>query len=198
VTDPTHDPPPPSAPFDEDDDDERALRRYRKERRAARARALEIKELNITAMMDMMTIILVFLLKSYTASSLSVQQTKDLVIPASTSEQKPQDNVNITVSLAEVAVNDKRVTAVVNGTIPAAARAGGDAKSPLVEPLLAALQKEVEKQKYIARYNPAAPFAGKVNVIADKRIPYQTLIAVLYTAGQAELRQYKLLAMRGE
>jgi len=196
VTDPAHQPPP--EPLDEEEDEERAQRRYRKERRAARARALEIRELNITAMMDMMTIILVFLLKSYTASSLSVQQTRDLVIPASTSEAKPQDNVNITVSLAEVTVNDKRVTPVVNGTIPASARAGGDARSPLVQPLLAALQKEVEKQKYIAKYNPAAPFAGRVNVIADKRIPYQTLIAVLYTAGQAELRQYKLLALHGE
>ena len=36
-------------------------RKKRKEREAAG----EIKELNITAMMDMMTIILVFLLKSY-------------------------------------------------------------------------------------------------------------------------------------
>ena len=42
-------------------------RKKRKEREAAG----EIKELNITAMMDMMTIILVFLLKSYAASSVT-------------------------------------------------------------------------------------------------------------------------------
>src|SRR5512141_303492 len=97
-------PPAPPPPFDEEEEVERERRRYRKQRRAARERASEIRELNITAMMDMMTIILVFLLKSYTASALSVQQSKDLVIPSTTSAGKPQDNVNVTVSLAEVTV----------------------------------------------------------------------------------------------
>ena len=46
-------------------------RKKRKEREAAG----EIHELNITAMMDMMTIILVFLLKSYAASALMLTQS---------------------------------------------------------------------------------------------------------------------------
>jgi biopolymer transport protein ExbD len=182
-------------PYTEEEEADRGRRAYRKARRKARDAAGEIKELNITAMMDMMTIILVFLLKSYTASSLSVQQSADLVIPASSSQARPQDSINVIVSLSEVSVNDKRTTPVVNGVIPEEFRAGG---SPLVSALLEALEKEVDKQKYIARYNPNAPFLGRVNVIADKRIPYQTIIAVLYTAGQAELKQYKLLALRTE
>jgi biopolymer transport protein ExbD len=196
VTDAPAIPPPP--PVEDEEEIERQRRAYRKARRKERDRAGEIKELNITAMMDMMTIILVFLLKSYTASALSVQQTNELVIPSSTSQSKPQDSINVTISLSEVVVNDKKAAPVVSGTIPASFRAGGSAQNPLVEPLLALLKKEVEKQKYIAKYNPAVPFTGRVNVIADKRIPYQTIIAVLYTAGQAELRQYKLLALRNE
>ncbi len=57
-------------------------RKKRKEREAEG----EIKELNITAMMDMMTIILVFLIKSYSASigdghRLGGLQAADLVHP---------------------------------------------------------------------------------------------------------------------
>src|SRR6185295_13641241 len=43
----------------------------------------EINFLNITAMLDMMTIILVFLLKSMSASSASIPQSADLTIPKS-------------------------------------------------------------------------------------------------------------------
>src|SRR6185369_1952746 len=42
---------------------EKEQRKYRRARRKAREAAGEIKELNIVAMMDMMTILLVFLLK---------------------------------------------------------------------------------------------------------------------------------------
>jgi biopolymer transport protein ExbD len=172
---------------------DRERRKYRNQRRKARERAGEIKELNITAMMDMMTIILVFLLKSYTSSSINVQQNESLQVPKSTTQQKPQESVNITISTREVTVNDKKTTQIVNGVVPAENMNG-----PLISPLLDALVKEVDKQKYIAKYNPAAPFTGRVNIIADKRVPYQTLIAVLYTAGQAELGQYKLLALKTE
>ncbi len=169
--------------------------RLRRERRKVRERAGEIKELNITAMMDMMTIILVFLLKSYSASALSVSQTESLKLAQSTTQLGPQDNINVTISLDEVAVNDRPAVRVRNGVISAGDR---DEKGYLVPPVLQALKREVEKQKYIARYNPKAPFTGRVNVIADRRIPYRTLMEVLYTAGQAELGEYKFMVMKSE
>jgi len=175
---------------------EREGQRYRKQRRKARERAGEIKELNITAMMDMMTIILVFLLKSYTASSLTVQMNRELMLPNSSTQIRPKENIQVTISLVELSVNDKKVIPVVNGTIGPQFRANGDATNPLVLPLLDQLQTEVEKQKTIAKYNKSAPFTGQVNIVADKHIPYRTILAVLYTAGQAELGQYKLMALK--
>jgi biopolymer transport protein ExbD len=56
----------------------------------------------------------------------------------------------------------------------------------------------VDKQKYIAQYNQDAPFTGRVNVVADKKVPYRTLMEVLYTAGQAELGEYKFMVLKGE
>jgi biopolymer transport protein ExbD len=173
-------------------------RAFRRERRRARARAEEVSELNITAMMDMMTILLVFLLKSWSASSLSVNMSPDLRLPASTAQVRPQDDVNVTVSLREVAVNDRPVVRAENGLIPADAKDGGRADGLYVAALGDALRREVEKQKYIARYNPGAPFSGRVNLIADRRIPYRTVVEVLYTAGQAELGEYRFMVMKRE
>ena len=55
-------------------------------------------ELNITSMMDMMTIILVFLLKSYQTDDISVTPSDDLMIPVSTSLKPPK--LAVTKSLA--------------------------------------------------------------------------------------------------
>lgn len=173
-------------------------RAYRRARRKVREAAGEIKELNITAMMDMMTIILVFLLKSYSASSINVNMSADLSMPQSTTAVVPQENVSVTISLQEVAVSDRAVVRIEGGRIPAAAKQGGSLDAYLVPAIHDALRREVEKQKYIARYNPSAPFSGRVNVIADRRVPYRTLMDVLYTAGQAELGEYKFMVMKAE
>ena len=173
-------------------------RDFRRARRRSREAAGEIKELNITAMMDMMTIILVFLLKSYSASSLAVNLSDELKLPLSTSQVQAQDNINVTISMRQVAVNDRSAVKVENGAIPAGYKEQGRADAFYVGAVYDALKKEVDKQKYIAQYNRSAPFTGRVNVIADRRIPYRTLMEVLYTAGQAELGEYKFMVLKNE
>ncbi len=61
-----------------------------------------------------------------------------------------------------------------------------------------ALKREVDKQKYIAQFNADVPFAGRINLVADKRITYRTLMEVLYTAGQAELGEYKFMVLKSQ
>lgn len=188
----------PAQPTAEELQRAKEARTYRRARRKAREAAGEIKELNIVAMMDMMTIILVFLLKSYQASTINVNMSEDLAIPQSTSQLHPQENITVTVSMKEVAVNDRKVVDVAGGAIPAAAKEGGRADAFYVGAIYDALKKEVDKQKYIAQYNKDAPFTGRVNVVADRKIPYRTLMEVLYTAGQAELGEYKFMVMKAD
>jgi biopolymer transport protein ExbD len=177
---------------------EKQAREYRRARRKAREAEGEIRELNIVAMMDMMTIILVFLLKSYQASAINVNMGVDLTIPQSTTQLHPQENITVTLTQREVTVNDRRVIEVSGGVIPASAKEGGRADAYYVGPVYDALKREVDKQKYIARYNKDAPFAGRLNVVADRKIPYRTLMEVLYTAGQAELGEYKFMVLKGD
>ncbi len=187
-----------AAPTPEQLQREKEARALRRARRRAREAAGEIKELNIVAMMDMMTIILVFLLKSYETSAIAVNLSPDLSIPASTAQLHPQENVTVTVSMREVAVNDRAVLPIDGGVIPRRAKEGARADAFYVGAVYDALKKEVDKQKYIARYNRDAPFTGRVNVVADRRIPYRTLMEILYTAGQAELGEYKLMVLKGD
>jgi biopolymer transport protein ExbD len=174
---------------------EKEQREFRRARRKARERAGEVKELNITAMMDMMTIILVFLLKSYTASSLDVNLSEKLSIPQSTAVEKPVDVIKVTISLSDVSVNDRIAVQVKDGIIPANLKENDFYIGSLYD----ALKREVDKHKKIAEYNAdARKVVGRVNVVADKRIPYRTLIDVLFTAGRAELGEYQFMVLKND
>ena len=166
-------------------------RKKRKEREAAG----EIRELNITAMMDMMTIILVFLLKSYSASSVSMTASEDVRPPISTTRATPRDTVAVTITPKHILVGDKTVVTLVGGQIPADLFQG---RSRLVVPLDNAFHKEVEKLKFIAKRNPNAPFAKELSVIGDRKIPFDLLMTVLYTAGQNELANYRFVVIQKE
>lgn len=179
------------------DDDDRQRMMVRKamsrKRRKERDAEGEIKELNITAMMDMMTIILVFLLKSYASSSVSMTQSEDIRIPVSSTRVVPKDTVSVTITPKSILVGDKKRVDLVN-----AALQPKDLSGRTVVPLHEALKKEVEKLKYIAERNPSAPFTGELSVIGDKRIPYDLLLSVLYTAGQNELGNYRFIVVTKE
>ncbi len=164
-------------------------RKKRKEREAAG----EIKELNITAMMDMMTILLVFLLKSFSSSSVAVTASEDVRPPVSSTQLTPKDTVAVTITPKNILVGDKEVVRLTNGAVPA-----DQLQGRLVLGLDAQLKKEVEKLKYIAERNPSAPFNRELSVIGDKKIPYDLLLTVLYTAGQNELENYRFVVLKKE
>jgi biopolymer transport protein ExbD len=178
--------------------EEKQKRDFRRARRKARDEAGEIRELNIVAMMDMMTILLVFLLKSYQASTINVNMGEHLAIPVSSTQLQPQENITVTVSMDELTVNERKVMALDRGAIPARAKEGGKAEAFYIGAVYDALKREVDKQKYIAQFNKNAPFAGRINLVADKRVTYRTLMEVLYTAGQAELGEYKFMVLKAQ
>jgi len=166
----------------------RALaRKKRKERELSG----EIRELNMTAMMDIMTIILVFLLKSYSSSAVAMTSSEDVQPPASTSRLTPRETVAVTITPNTILVGDKKVLSLENGAVPSRWVQGR-----LILPLAQELKKEVSKLKYIAEKQAHAPFRGELSVIGDRNIPYDLLLAVLYTAGQSELEHFRFVVLQ--
>ena len=176
-------------------EEDRQRMRFRKalarKKRKDRETAGEIKELNIIAMMDIMTIILVFLLKSFATSSVAMTSSEEVRPPVSSARATPKDTVAITITPRHVLVGDKVKAVLEGGKVRPA-----DLQGRLVIPLDAALKKEVEKLKYIAARNPAAPFTHELTVIGDKRVQYDLLMTVLYTAGQNELENYRFIVIQ--
>ncbi len=162
-------------------------------RKIRRREEAEENSLNIYPMMDMMTILLVFLIMQFAASSAAkLQQTDALQIPYSTSTMQIQDALSLQISRNEVTVDGEHVLALRNGTIDPSQKQGGG-PGFLVTPLFAKLRQKRQMDKLLAARDPSRQFRGEVQILADKRTPYRTLAEVIYTLGQAEYKNLRFV-----
>jgi biopolymer transport protein ExbD len=180
--------------------------RYKAElRKAIRRKASEpeVNYLNITAMLDIMTIILVFLLKTLGESSGSVPQNKDLMLPKSVIQTQPaQDGVRVTVSKSQVLVGNDKVLDLPNSQSLAQsgveARHKRGANSLYIVPLGNALASARQVDRAVREAKGLDPSSSEAIIIADSTIPYRLFIEVLFTLGQNEFGKYHLMVMQAK
>ena len=131
---------------------------------------------SLTSMMDMMTIILVFMIKNMDAEGQLLTQAENLILPISTSKIQPK-----TVSLT-VVVDANYVIADNEQVVP----------TPDVlaqEDLLVTRLDEILKdrraieQEHALKMGLPADEAGNIIVQIDKNIPYDVMYKVMATCG---------------
>ena len=142
----------------------------------------EVK-LNLTSMMDMFTIILVFLLKVYSTEGQMVQPSQYLTLPKSTVEKHPEVSLDLTVSKEWIVLNDKPVAKVEEV----------EKSSSLLIP---SLQRELlryanEAEKMQEKYGKQ--FSGSITIQGDKELPYRVLVKVMATCGKSKYPNMRLL-----
>jgi biopolymer transport protein ExbD len=147
-----------------------------RERNKARKGRYGEAGLTLTSMMDMFTIILLFLLKSYSSEGEILTVDKRLKLPVSISTQSPRPRFVIQVTTDEILAEGEKVEDIEN-----ALRSG----DYLIKPLLTALNKNTETIAFVAKNNPNMKFTGEVVVQGDRSIPFALLKKIMYTCGQA-------------
>jgi biopolymer transport protein ExbD len=170
------------------------------------AREPEIDFLNITAMLDLMTIILVFLLKSLASSSGAIPQSDDLRLPASVMTGEPaEEGVLVVVSKSQILVGEESTPVVKLAPREQLASTGIDAKfkrgganDMYIVPLGNALQHARDIDKAVRTAKGLNPNSSEALVVVDKTTPYRVLIEVLFTLGQSEFGKYHLMVMSGK
>jgi biopolymer transport protein ExbD len=179
---------------------------YKRELRKAIAKNRvepEITFLNITAMMDMMTIILVFLLKSLSSSPASLPQSQDLQLPKSILTSEPDsesEGLAVIVSKSQIIVGETVVCPVP----PDAAQYGVEAKYKrgsrndyFIVPLGSSLQSWRDTDKRIRMATGKDPTHSEAILIADSMTPYRLLTEVMYTLGQTEFSKFHMMVLQG-
>jgi biopolymer transport protein ExbD len=174
-------------------------------RRAIRRNAMEpeVNYLNITAMLDIMTIILVFLLKTLGESSAAVPQSRDLMLPKSIIQTQPaQEGVRVTISKTQIIVGNDKVLDLPNSQSLAQsgveARHKRGANSLYIVPLGNALASARQIDRALREAKGLDPASSEAVIVADSTIPYRLFIEVLFTLGQNEFGKYHLMVMQAK
>ncbi len=177
-------------PVEHDGDLEEGEERVRhRKHKARKLDGQDISHLNLTPMMDIMTMLLVFLVKSFAEEPNNINVSLSMRPPASTSEPLVEAATRVMVTKEEILVNDRLVMSV------------EEAKSAkLSTAWLPALRDSLleEKDHLDALHRMGGDeFDGELLVVADETTPYSLVTAVLVTAGESQYRAYKLVVMPG-
>jgi len=137
--------------------------------------------LNITAMMDMFTIILVFLIKSYSADGSLLTNADDLVLPNSESKKKPSDvNLQIAVTPDMILVDNQPVVPTAD-----ASNISQEENDPIITLLEDRLKLAMAMEEEMVRVGALNAVQGKIIVQVDKNIDFDVLFKIMNTCGKS-------------
>ena len=140
--------------------------------------------LNMNSMMDMMTIILLFLLKSYSTTGALATQSESLKLPESARTTKPKKELNVAVAKDVILVNEQ----------PVLQTADVPPNEVLIPQLGQKLQEYAQSQKDL-EIEVGKEFTHEVIIQGDESITYELLFRVMYTCGQSEFNKMRLLTV---
>lgn len=184
----------------------RSIRNRRRKRRGTGF------ELQLTSLMDVLIIILVFLLKSYSSSTNTFNTVPGIKLPISNSPDNPPMSFQVIVTPEGMTFEDSRVLDFIQSADVVAADPGYsfkrddlDENGRRIVPLFDALVKAREKSELLRAKSKARdekgqplPFDGVLAIQADKRIQYDTVRKIMYTAAAAGYKVFRFLASSRE
>lgn len=171
--------------------------------RKRRAHGGEEIALQITSMADVFTILLVFLLKSYSVSAIDVDVGKEISLPVANGGTESVEAMKVQVTATGITIEGQSVLKFEN-YVPNGRDIAQDGTFPEV---IKALKREREKQRQIASEQVKqgmeaetvkANFDTKLLVIADKKVPYRLLKTVLASASAMDFTDFKLVVVTAD
>lgn len=164
----------------------------RASRFANRRKKDKVIDIDITSLLDILTILLVFLLQSYNSSGVIINVPKGIELPRSASESLNNFGVNIQVSKTNIWVDDKEVLTSETATDAQVFDEGGRRIVPLYNELV----KIKETIKQSEKLSPeAVKFSGIANLVIEKSLKYSYLKRVMYTAASAGFKEFKFVVL---
>lgn len=162
---------------------------------ANRRKKAQVLDVDITSLLDILTILLVFLLQSYNSSGVIINVPKDIELPRSASQTMNNFGVNIQVSKTKIWVDDAEVVNTDNLDQGKIYDEGGRRIVPLFDELV----KIKETIKQSEKLSPEAKkFSGIANLVVDKSLKYSYLKRVMYTCAQAGYKEFKFVVLTDE
>ncbi len=142
-------------------------------------------------MTDMFTILLVFLLQSYSTSTVEILPADNVRLPASSTQTNPVEALKLSLSPKALKLGDHVIADIHDSEFMKQDIDKND--SNFIRPLFAELEKmtkEMGDKSYVKE--------GKILLQADQDLPYAVIRKVMYTASMAGYPQLKLVTVVGD
>lgn len=153
----------------------KAQRRMKKEEGAT---------LGMTSLMDIVSIIVVYLLKTYASDPVLITPIAEQKIPLSSMDAPITEGVPVYISSRELIFMEKPLAQLTDGELPATVVQGHT-----IVPFFELLEEETEKSKQLYEQR-GEEWVGHLIVIGDEALKFSTLVDVMYTAGRLEYSEY--------
>ena len=158
-------------------------------RKTRGSRKLKTFKPQLTSLVDVMTILLIYLLQSFSSEGDIVTVHKDLILPESSAHKPPELRVTITVNNSFILAEDKKVASVDEVLT---------SEDLVIPGLYEWLQLRRVATEKIERYSTKTRFKGEVTIHGDKRIRFRLLKKIMYTCGQQGYNNFSLAVRRRE
>jgi len=146
-------------------------------------------KLMLTSMMDMFTIILIFLLFSFSKDTEKLPLSKDIQLPSSNTQTSYEDSIKVVLSSNKLTLNDEVIATLDKDKI-----LGLDPDKPEQSELYARLRSLWEDR---FQQTNGKPEDRHVLFLCDKHHSFKTINTVIKTAGMAGYPNFQLAVLKG-
>ena len=136
-------------------------------------------ELNVVPMVDMMTMLVIFLLQQFSSTGEVLYMQKDIKLPDARHGQIIEIAPVVAISASEIAVVGVKVADISD------LDAEGNSGYLNIPALEEKLRDEKKRWDFIHQQDPDKKWEGQVNIQADKGVPFRVVKRVMYSCGVA-------------
>lgn len=134
-------------------------------------------DINVVPMVDMMTMLVIFLLQQFSATGEVLYMQKDVRLPEARHGQMIEPAPTVAISADQVVVTGQKVADVADLD-----RDAGYLNIPALEERL---REEKKRWDFIHQSDPGAKWDGLVNIQADQKVPFRIVKRVMFSCGVA-------------
>jgi biopolymer transport protein ExbD len=154
--------------------------------------------LNITSLMDVLTVLLFFILKSFSVSSAQLYTPDGLKLPENAARGEIEETVSVALSPTELRANDKVILKLNNGYF----RPEDIASDRTIGPLKKFLDEQMARRNVVLKQDRTIAAAGlppgRVLIQSDRKLAFGTVKFVLHTAAQSNYNDYEFIVRNPE
>jgi biopolymer transport protein ExbD len=161
-----------------------------------RSRKFAPPGLMLTSMMDMFTIILIFLIFSFSENPEQHQLSKELELPNSTAKIETKKAVEIILAKNELRLNDELMATINNRQTKEFLE--GDLKSTTLFRRLKTLRGQVEARNGDQEARTEQEQTPHILFLCDKSHSFKTINRVIKTAGMAGYPNFQFAVLEGK